>query len=60
MSDSLRVRIWTDTSTAILYAYSEWSAGEAAALFNLKFDEAGNWKIVKMHRLSKKELEDEH
>ena len=32
--------------------------GEAAALFTLKFDEAGNWKIVKMHRLSKKELEE--
>ena len=58
VSDSLRVRSWTDASTAILYAYSEWSAGEAAALFTLKFDEAGNWKIVKMHRLSKKELEE--
>jgi hypothetical protein len=58
VSDSLRVRLWTDASTAILYAYSEWSAGEAAALFTLKFDEAGNWKVVKMHRLSKKELEE--
>jgi len=58
VSDSLRVRSWTEASTAILYAYSEWSAGEAAALFTLKFDEAGNCKIVKMHRLSKKELEE--
>jgi len=32
---------------------------EAAFLFTLKFDDAGNWKIVKTHRLSKKELEKE-
>ena len=24
-------------------------------LFTLKFDEAGNWKIVKTHRMSEKE-----
>jgi hypothetical protein len=30
---------------------------EAAALFTLKFDQAGNWKIVKMHQMSKKEVE---
>jgi hypothetical protein len=59
VSDSLRVRSWTDASTAILYANSEWRAGEAAALFTLKFDEAGNWKIVKMHRMSKKEIEEQ-
>ena len=58
VSDDLEVRSWTDADTAILYAHSEWSAGEAAALFTLKFDEAGNWKVVKMHRLSKKELEE--
>ena len=28
-------------------------------LFTLKFDDAGNWKIVKTHRMSKKEVEDE-
>ena len=28
-------------------------------LFTLKFDEAGNWKVVKMHRMSEKELEEE-
>jgi len=59
VSDSLRVRSWTDASTAILYAYSEANAGEAAALFTLKFDEAGNWKIVQMHRMSEKELKEE-
>src|SRR5882757_186803 len=32
---------------------------EAAFLFTLKFDDAGNWKIVKTHQMSKKELEDE-
>jgi hypothetical protein len=25
----------------------------------LKFDDVGNWKIVKTHQMSKKELEDE-
>ena len=59
VSDSLRVRSWTDANTAILYAYSEANAGEAAALFTLKFDEAGNWKIVQMHRMSEKELKEE-
>jgi hypothetical protein len=53
------VRSWTDANTAILYAYSEANAGEAAALFTLKFDEAGNWKIVQMHRMSEKELKEE-
>ena len=32
---------------------------EAVFLFTLKFDDAGNWKIVKTHQMSKKELEDE-
>jgi hypothetical protein len=60
VSDGLRVRSWTDTNTAILYAYSEEeNGGDAAALFTLKFDEAGNWKIVKMHRMSAKELKEE-
>lgn len=58
VSDSLEARSWTDTNTLLLHAYSEEENGEAAALFTLKFDEAGNWKVVKMHRLSKKELEE--
>ena len=57
-SDDLEARSWTGADTVILYAHSEGNGGEAAALFTLKFDEAGNWKIVKMHRLSKKELEE--
>ena len=59
VSDYLEARSWTDANTVILYAHSEGNGGEAAALFTLKFDEAGNWKIVKMHQMSKKELEEE-
>jgi hypothetical protein len=54
-SDILRVRKWTDANTAILYA----SADGAAALFTLKFDAKGKWKIVAMHRMSKAEMEKE-
>ena len=57
-SDDLEARSWTGADTVVLYAHSEGNGGEAAALFTLKFDEAGNWKVVKMHRLSKKELEE--
>ena len=32
---------------------------EAGFLFTLKFDDAGNWKIIKTHQMSKKELEEE-
>jgi hypothetical protein len=38
-------------------AHSEGNGGEAAALFTLKFDEAGNWKIIKMHQMSKEEID---
>jgi hypothetical protein len=58
-SDDLEARSWTDTNTVILYAHSEGDKGEAAALFTLKFDESGNWKIIKMRRLSAKEAEEE-
>jgi sugar lactone lactonase YvrE len=57
--DNLKARSWNDANTAILYAYSAAHEGEAAALFTLKFDAKGNLKIVKMHRLSAKELEEE-
>jgi hypothetical protein len=57
--DNLKARSWTDANTAILYAYSAAHGGEAAALFTLKFDAKGNLKIVKMHRLSAKKLEEE-
>ena len=53
--DILTVRKWTDANTAILYA----SADDAAALFTLKFDAKGKWKIVDMHRMSNAEMEKE-
>jgi uncharacterized protein YecT (DUF1311 family) len=56
-SDSLEARSWTDANTVILYAHSEGNEGEAGALFTLKFDEAGNWKIIKMHQMSKEEID---
>ena len=63
--DVLKVREWIDANTAILYAYSQWFVGddqgdkEAHFLFTLKFDAEGNWKIVKTHQMSKKEIEKE-
>jgi hypothetical protein len=64
ISYTLKLHQWVDSNTAILYS----SLGEllenkdflgfgASFLFTLKFDEAGNWKIVKTHRLSDKEAE---
>jgi hypothetical protein len=57
--DVLETRSWTDANTVILNAYSETDGGEAGALFTLKFDDAGKWKIIKTHQMSKKELEEE-
>jgi hypothetical protein len=61
--DILRVRKWADANTAILYGVAAWAGdsrdGEVSFLFTLKFDDAGNWKVVKTHRMSKKELEEE-
>jgi hypothetical protein len=62
--DILKVRNWIDANTAIVYGYAAWTGGgpqdsEASFLFTLKFDDAGNWKIVKTHQMSKKELQDE-
>ena len=60
---------WVDSNTAILYASLRQVAarrddpGEmydgfgADLLFTLKFDEAGNWKIIKTHEMSEKEVE---
>src|SRR6266496_223950 len=60
--DILKLRSWADANTAILYApcYAR-SSGEleAACLFTLTFDDTGNWKIVKTHQMSDKELEEE-
>lgn len=61
-SDILKVRNWTDPNTAILYAprYGRTSGQlETAFLFTLKFDDAGNWKIVKTHQMSEKAIQEE-
>jgi hypothetical protein len=55
-TDILTVRKWTDPNTVILDA----SDGDAEALFTLKFDAKGKWKIIAMHRLSKAEREKEN
>jgi uncharacterized protein YecT (DUF1311 family) len=52
---SWQLRNWTDSNTAILYVACP-EEGESAFLFTLKFDDAGNWKIVKTDGLSKKEV----
>lgn len=60
--DVLKFRGWTDANTAMLFApcYGRVSGQlEAAFLFTLTFDDAGNWKIIKTHQLSKKELQEE-
>jgi SMP-30/Gluconolactonase/LRE-like region len=62
LRDILKVRNWTDANTAILYAYCVWvgsgsRSSEASFLFTLKFDPEGNWKIVKTHQMSDKEVE---
>jgi hypothetical protein len=59
--DELKLRTWSDANTAILYApcYGRSRDLTAAFLFTLKFDDAGNWKIIKTHQMSKKELEEE-
>jgi hypothetical protein len=56
--DVLEARRWSDDSTVILKAYSETDGGEAAALFTLKFDNSGNWKIVEMQSMSQKEVDE--
>jgi sugar lactone lactonase YvrE len=59
--DEVKVRTWTNANAAILYApcYTPSRDLKAAFLFTLKFDDAGNWKIIKTHQMSKKELEEE-
>lgn len=60
--DIMKLRKWSDANTAIVYApcYGrESNKVEAGFLFTLKFDDAGNWKIVKAHQMSKQELDEE-
>jgi len=59
--DELKLREWTDANTAILYAPCHGRSSDlpAAFLLTLRFDDVGNWKIIKAHQMSKKELEEE-
>ena len=60
--DVLNLRNWTAADTAILYApcFARRSGQlEAGLLFTLKFDDAGNWKIVNARRMSNSELYNE-
>jgi hypothetical protein len=61
---TVEVRQWLDPNTAIFYAGLEEAVREnldeafgAHFLVTLKFDAQGNWKIVKAHRMSEKEVE---
>ena len=60
------MRRWVDSNTAILYAGLHEVVRENSEtrfdvdfLFTLKFDDAGNWKIIKTHQMSDKEIEKE-
>ena len=55
--DELKLRTWTDANPAILYApcYGNSRDLKTAFLFTLKFDDAGNWKMIKTHQMSKKD-----
>jgi uncharacterized protein YecT (DUF1311 family)/sugar lactone lactonase YvrE len=60
-----KVLKWTDGSTALLYSglgvmgNDDGYWPETGFLFTLKFDAKGNWKIVKSHQMSDKEVEKE-
>jgi len=63
---TVRVDQWIDSNTAIVFGdlhevvrENPETRFDVEFLFTLKFDEAGNWKIVKTHRMSGKEI-DEH
>jgi hypothetical protein len=56
--ETVKVHQWVDSSTAILYGGLEVDeAFGAHFLLTVKFDEAGNWKIIKTQRLSLKAAE---
>lgn len=64
--ETLEVRRWGDSNTAVLYAGLHEAVRENLErrfdvdfVFILKFDNAGNWKVIKAHQMSKKELEEE-
>ena len=61
---TVRVDHWIDSNTAIVFGdlhevvrENPETRFDVEFLFTLKFDEAGNWKIVKTHQMSEKEVE---
>jgi hypothetical protein len=61
--ETLRVDRWVDSNTAIVYGGLEGAVRKnldkafgAHFLVTLKFDAQGNWKIVKSHKMSEKEI----
>jgi hypothetical protein len=62
--ETLELRRWVDSNTAILYASLHQVVREnpetrfdVEFFFTLKFDAEGNWKVVKSHQLSDEEME---
>jgi hypothetical protein len=67
---TMKVDRWLDSNTAIVHVSLQQVAARRDApgemdngygadlLFTLKFDAAGNWKIVKTHRMSEKEVKE--
>jgi hypothetical protein len=53
--DFLQVVRWTDPDTAVFWAFSR--DAKAGALFELKINPQGNWKLVKSKVLSGKAAE---
>lgn len=53
--DFLKVVRWTDANTAVFWAFS--NDADTGALFELKVDAKGNWKLVKAKVLSGKAAE---
>jgi sugar lactone lactonase YvrE len=63
--ETVRMDQWIDSNTAIFYGglhevvrENPETRFDVDFLFTLKFDEVGNWKIVKTHRMSEKEIEE--
>ena len=68
--DSWKVTRWDDAQTAILYAYSSKTVVvekdgkedledlSAHLLFTIRFDERGDWRVIKSHEMSENEIKE--
>ena len=63
ITSGVQLERWIDANTALLFAHESdfWQERDKAAgaklLVTIKFDDAGNWKIIKTHRMSEKKVE---